>query len=171
MDDDQAEHLPWYKANLLKIFLVGGLGYLLGSVFPAGYLNYLVRSQLFPETLVQREPPFDRSLLEGAKEVKISDLTSTLDANPSLFESQYLEKPVIFQGRVKYFLDGPLGSDGQTLSVDTGSRYGPSLIVSFDDRKSEDVLSLREGKTMRALCFVTGTTNDSIHMQHCELAQ
>ena len=165
---DETSDKKWYHANWLKAAVVGGAGYLLGSIFPAGYMNYLVRSILFPETLIYQEPEFDRTRLNGATTVTVRDLVELLETNPSLFESQYLDKPVKFTGSVEHFLDGAGRPNGQTVTIDTGERYGPSIIITFDDRTTDDVLALREGENMTARCLVTGTSSNSIHMEHCE---
>lgn len=152
----------------LKIVLIGMVGYLLGSFFPAGYVSYLVRSKLFPETIVQSNPVFDRSKLRGAQDATIRDLLDTKDVNPSLFKQRYMDKPVIVTGNIKYFLGSSLAADDITLTLDTGSDYD-GIIMTFDDPKEPNVIALRKDGPIRAVCMVSGISQENVHMSHCEV--
>lgn len=168
---DQSEGKSSTRRWLLPIS-IGLAGYLLGSFFPAGFVRYLIQSTLFPETLAYAEPKFDREKLKGAIAVTPSELTDTLDANPSLFRVKYLEKPVTLSGDIKYFLDGALGSQALTLTLDTGDAYGATgIIMTFDDPAAPGMSALRKDGPIKATCMATGMTTDSVHLGHCELTK
>ena len=173
MTDEAVSDLPFRpKLGALKIALIGMAGYLLGSFFPAGYVRYFIQSKLFPETLAYQPQSFDRSKLSGAVSVLPSELTDTLDQNPSLFRQKFLDKPVIVSGTVKFFIDGALGSDGLTLTLDTGDGFGDTgIFMSFDDPKADGVVALRKGGPVTATCMTTGMTTDSVHLGHCEVTK
>lgn len=154
----------------IVVTLIGMSGYLLGSFFPAGYIRYLIQSKLFPETLAYQEPTFDRSKLRGAVNVKPSDLTNALDANPALFEKAYLDKPVRLTGTVRFFLEDSSGNGGLTLTLETGGDYRTGVIMTFDDKKDEKVVALRQGGSVTATCMASGTTSDNVHLTHCEIS-
>ena len=88
------------RTRVLHFCLVALAGYLLGSFLPAGYVSYLVRSKLAPETLPYQEPPFDRAKLDGARYVPTQVLLGALETNPQLFRQTYENKPVIVSGTV-----------------------------------------------------------------------
>ena len=153
------------------ITLIGMSGYLLGSFFPAGYIRYFIQSKMFPETLVYEEPPFDRAKLRGAVNAKPSDLTKTFDANPALFDKTYLDKPVRLTGTIRYFLESPIDSEGLTLTLDTGADHGTGIIMTFDNKKDENVIALRQGGKVTATCMTSGTTMNNLHLDHCEVTK
>ncbi len=166
--EEEISERRWYQADWLKVTLIGGAGYLLGSIFPAGYVNYLVRSTLFPETLVYQEPEFDVSLLNGAEEVTAKLLLSTLENNPSDFAAKFIDKPVRITGTIDWFMESDAGDKDATLTLDTGNRYD-NVFLSFDDASDPKVIALDKGGSVTASCIVTGTTNSGVHMRHCRV--
>ncbi|MDB5680678.1 MAG: hypothetical protein JWO16_483 [Sphingomonas bacterium] len=172
MDELQGESISKdRRLGWLKIVFIGMAGYLLGSFFPAGYVRYFIQSKLFPETLSYKEPKFDRAKLQGAALVTPEELTSTFDANPGLLRKKYLDQPVKLSGTIKYFLEGSASSDGLTLTLDTGGEYGTGIIMTFGDPTSPSVTALRKSGPVTAVCLVSGTTSDNVHLNHCEVAK
>ncbi|WP_157032804.1 hypothetical protein [Sphingomonas changbaiensis] len=144
-------------------------GYLVGSFFPAGYVNYLIRSRVFPETAVVDPPKFDRRRLTGAEIVTGSELLKALDANPQLFRSKFQGRPVKLVGIIQYFLEGSAGQDDMTLTLDTGSEY-KGIFLTFDNPAAPGMTQLRKGEPVSATCMVSGTTEAAnVHLNHCEL--
>ena len=170
MDDEQEDFVTTKpRLGWLKIAAIGMAGYLLGSFFPAGYVRYFIQSQIFPETLAYQKPAFDRSKLEGAIQVTPSELTNALDTNPSLFQQKYLDKPVKLTGRIKFFLNGSMSSDGLVLTLDTGGDYETGVIMTFDDPKADGVVALRKEGPVTAVCMATAISSDNVHLDHCEV--
>ena len=170
-NEPQLSRLMAKKKWLLPI-AIGMAGYLLGSFFPAGFVRYLIQSKLFPETIYNGEPEFDRTKLNGAISVTPSDLTDTLDANPSLFREKFLDKPVTLEGTIKYFLDGALASQALTMTLDTGDTYGATgIIMTFDNPSAPGMSALRKGGRVKATCMTEAMTTDNAHLGHCELVK
>lgn len=153
------------RATLVAVALSA---YLLGSFFPAGYINYLVRSKMFPETLSYREPAFDDKNLKGAQEAKIVPLLDELEKNPSAFAARYVNKPIIIQGQIQYFLDKQIGQEKQTLTLETGSEFR-GIFLEFDDPKNRGLLELRKGGQVRAACMVSSNDSSNVHLSHCSV--
>jgi hypothetical protein len=172
MDEVEFETPPHSrKLGAAKIILIGMTGYLLGSFLPAGFVAYFARSKLFPESAVGYQEAFDRTKLQGAAKVSWKDLTDAVEMNPSLFKQKYEGKPVILSGKIEHFLDGALGSAEQTLTLYTGSNYGDtSVIMTFDNPTDPKVVALRKGGAVTATCMVSGSTTDSVHLNHCEVS-
>jgi hypothetical protein len=172
MDDAEFE-TPSHSRKLgaSKIILIGMAGYLLGSFLPAGFVGYFVRTKLFPESAIGYQEAFDRTKLQGAAKVSWKDLTDAVDINPSLFKQKYEGKPVTLSGKIEHFLDGSLGSTDQTLTLYTGSSYGDtSVIMTFDKPTDPKVVALRKEGPVTATCMVSGSTTDSVHLNHCEVS-
>ena len=152
----------------LQIAVVALAGYVLGSFFPAGYVNYLIRSQLFPETLGYKAPPFDRTKLAGATRVSPESLLATLDENPMLFAQRFEGKPVLINGRVEHFLDTGIGDGRLTITLHTENDFD-GIFLSFDEPRNPSVVALRKERDVRAACMVSSSSGSNIHLEHCEV--
>jgi len=168
-EGDDALNLGGRRLGLLKVAVIGMVGYLAGSFLPAGYIRYFIQLKLFPETLAYQEPKFDRAKLQGAILVTPKTLTDAFDLNPALFQKKFLEKPVKLTGTIKFFLKGSSSKDEFTLTLDTGADYETGIIMTFDDPQAAGISRLREGGVVTATCMASGTSSNNVHLSHCEL--
>ena len=158
------------RLNYLKIALVGVVGYVVGSFLPAGYVNYMIRSRIFPETVEYRRPAFDRTKLRAAQPTTIAALLDTLKENPALFAQRYEGKPVIVGGTIEHFINGAAGDERLTFTLETAREF-ESVFLSFDNPRDPSVVALRRGGPVRAACMVSITTTSSVHLDHCEVTR
>ena len=167
-DENTSKFLGILRAPKAALIAVALASYVVGSIFPVGYVNYLIRFYIFPKSLEQSEPPFDRSQLKGAKEYPVQFLLSAVDENPSAFSAQFQGKPIIVWGKIQYFLDQSLGQTGQTLTLETDSDYR-GIFLTFDNATDPKLIALKKGGDIRAACMVTSNDSSNVHLGHCEV--
>ena len=169
MTDQESSKLRNTKRlGWLKVSVIALAGYVLGSVVPAGHLNYLVRAKFFPQTLVIEEPKFDRSLLRNAEVVTLSELLAAKNDNYPLFKQKYEGKPVKLVGTVQYFLADSSHDKSVVLTLKGPTDYD-GAILTFDDASAPGMTDVKKGEPVASTCVVSGASSENVHLNYCEL--